>query len=150
MNSDIIKQRKKDKTARKYGFSDDQQFTNYIKDLYEIMAMTPILITKVIGCDKSTVERRCIWLPRLLDYLIFVHGHGCWPPRPNIQGSENVFVNSRPHHRLDDGWSVHCCIGGCHSSVTCTGSSTVFVNSLPAARVGDLVCCTSLIMTRKF
>lgn len=62
MNNDIIKQRKKDKTARKYGFSDDQQFTNYIKDLYEIMAMTPILITKVIGCDKSTVERRCIWV----------------------------------------------------------------------------------------
>lgn len=38
-------------------------------------------------------------------------GHGCWPPRPNIQGSENVFVNSRPHHRLDDLWAVHCVPG---------------------------------------
>lgn len=77
-------------------------------------------------------------------------GHGCYPPRPNIEGSPNVFVNSRPHHRLGDGWSVHCCTGGCHDSVTCGGSSTVFINSLPAARVGDPVCCTSNIMTRKF
>jgi uncharacterized Zn-binding protein involved in type VI secretion len=76
-------------------------------------------------------------------------GHGCWPPRPNVQGSENVFVNSRPHHRLDDAWMVHCCpTGGCHPSTTCSGSTTVFVNSLPAARVGDVVCCTSFIMTR--
>lgn len=38
-------------------------------------------------------------------------GHGCYPPRPNIEGSPNVFVNSRPHHRLGDGWSVHCVPG---------------------------------------
>jgi len=44
----------------------------------------------------------------------------------------------------------NCCTGGCHDSVTCGGSSTVFINSLPAARVGDPVCCTSNIMTRKF
>lgn len=77
-------------------------------------------------------------------------GHHCYPPRPNISGSGNVYVNSRPHHRLGDGWAVHCCLTSCHSSVTCSGSSTVFVNSIPAARVGDMVCCTSAIMTRVF
>jgi uncharacterized Zn-binding protein involved in type VI secretion len=78
-------------------------------------------------------------------------GHHCYPPRPNVQGSENVFVNSRPHHRLGDAWAAHCCPGkGCHGSVTCTGSSTVFINSIPAARVGDLVCCSSSIMTGSF
>jgi len=58
MKNEAVKQRKRDKTARKFGFSDDQQFTNYIKDLYGVMAMTPNLIKKAIGCDKSTVERR--------------------------------------------------------------------------------------------
>jgi uncharacterized Zn-binding protein involved in type VI secretion len=79
-------------------------------------------------------------------------GHDCYPPRPNSSGSPNVFVNSRPHHRLTDTWFGHCCItptgvGGCHGSLTCSGSSSVFVNSLPAARVMDQVCCGSLIMT---
>ncbi|MCX7999773.1 MAG: hypothetical protein N3A69_12625 [Leptospiraceae bacterium] len=35
-------------------------------------------------------------------------GHGCWPPRPNDEGSPNVFVNSRPVHRLGDHWETHC------------------------------------------
>lgn len=82
---------------------------------------------------------------RLADYCT---GHYCFPPRPNIRGSSNVFVNSRPHHRVGDAWMVHCCHHHCHSSVTCTGSSSVFVNSKPAARVGDRVCCGSAIMTR--
>lgn len=77
-------------------------------------------------------------------------GHWCWPPRPNVQGSPNVFVNSRPHHRMGDAWMIHCCGLKCHSSRTCMGSSTVFVNSRPAARVGDMVCCTSSIMTGSF
>jgi len=84
---------------------------------------------------------------RLADLCTRLAGHHCWPPRPNVQGSENVFVNSRPHHRLGDAWAIHCCDPGCHASVTCTGSSTVFVNGIPAARVGDMVCCTSSILT---
>lgn len=87
---------------------------------------------------------------RLFDLCTRFIGHHCFPPRPNSQGSPNVFVNSRNHHRLGDAWMVHCCLSSCHSSVTCTGSSTVFVNSIPAARVGDMVCCTSAIMTGSF
>ena len=63
MQNEQVKQNKRDKFARKYGFSDDQQFTNYINDLYYTMAMTPGMIREVIGCDKSTVERRCVWVP---------------------------------------------------------------------------------------
>lgn len=73
-------------------------------------------------------------------------GHGCWPPRNNIQGSPNVFVNAIPWHRQGDGWSVHCCPCSppcCHSSVLAAGSSTVYVNGKQAARVGDPVACGS-------
>lgn len=58
MKNEEVKQKKRDKIARKFGFSDDRQFTNYIKDLYGVMAMTPNLITRVIGCDQSTIRRR--------------------------------------------------------------------------------------------
>ncbi len=70
-------------------------------------------------------------------------GHGCWPPRPNIQGSPNVFVNVLGSHRVTDAWHVHCCGPACHGSVQCSGSPNVFVNLLPHARIGDAVCCGS-------
>lgn len=34
-------------------------------------------------------------------------GHGCWPGRPSIEASTNVFVNGRGVHRLGDSWAVH-------------------------------------------
>lgn len=55
-------------------------------------------------------------------------GHGCFPPRPTIEASTDVFVNNRGHHRMDDALAVHCCGMNCHPSQTCVGSSTVFVN----------------------
>lgn len=71
-------------------------------------------------------------------------GHGCWPPRPNDQASPNVFVNGIAVHRETDSWAAHCCVG-CHTSVLQTGSSTVFCNGLPVARIGDPVACGSLV-----
>lgn len=73
-------------------------------------------------------------------------GHGCYPPRPNIQGSPNVWVNGRPKHRVTDAWASHCC-GDCHGSVQATGSPNVWVNGLAAARIGDLVACGSRNLT---
>jgi hypothetical protein len=67
-------QKRRDTTARKYGFSNDQQFIDYIYDLYHTMAMTPEMIQKAIGCDKSTVERRCVWVCQRLDLLTCVPG----------------------------------------------------------------------------
>jgi len=83
---------------------------------------------------------------RLADLCTRLSGHHCYPPRPNNQASDNVFVNSRGAHRLYDSWFKHCC-KKCHSSITCQGSSTVFVNGRGLARVSDRVCCTSFIMT---
>jgi uncharacterized Zn-binding protein involved in type VI secretion len=73
-------------------------------------------------------------------------GHGCWPPRPNDQGSPDVFVNGIPWHRQSDHWVTHCC-PPCHDSILAHGSPTVFVNGLEAGRVGDPVACGSLVAT---
>ena len=71
-------------------------------------------------------------------------GHGCWPPRPNDQGSPNVFVNGKPWHRQGDHWMMHCC-QPCNDSYLAHGSPTVFINLLEAGRVGDPVACGSLV-----
>ena len=54
-------------------------------------------------------------------------GHGCWPPRPNAEGSPYVFVNLRPAHRQHDAWLPHTCpdIPETHASVQAAGSRTV-------------------------
>lgn len=72
-------------------------------------------------------------------------GHGCHPPRPNIQGSGNVFINGLAAHRQGDAWAVHCCGSDCHDSTTSAGSSKVFVNGKQLARIGDPVACGSII-----
>ena len=77
-------------------------------------------------------------------------GHDCWPPRGNIQGSPNVFVNNLPWHRQGDGWPTHCCTHpdcphGCHASSLASGSPTVFVNGLEAGRIGDPVACGGVV-----
>lgn len=73
-------------------------------------------------------------------------GHSCYPPRPNVEASPNVFVNGIAWHRQGDAWGVHCCPGSpppCHAGTLSAGSSTVFVNGKQAARVGDPVSCGS-------
>lgn len=75
---------------------------------------------------------------RLGDYSC---GHGCFPPRPNDEGSPNVFVNGLPVHRLGDHWVTHCCGPACHDGVASSGSSTVFVNGKAICRVGDSISC---------
>jgi len=35
-------------------------------------------------------------------------GHGCFPPRANVQGSPDVYVNDLPVHRQSDAWGSHC------------------------------------------
>lgn len=71
-------------------------------------------------------------------------GHGCWPPRPNGQGSPNVFTNFLPTHRRTDYWITHCCVS-CHSSVLAKGSPSVFANYLDVSRISDPVACGSVV-----
>ena len=73
-------------------------------------------------------------------------GHGCFPPRPSVQGSPNVFVNFMPAHRQGDAWAVHCCVS-CHASALAQGSATVFANGLQFGRIGDPVACGSQVAT---
>lgn len=73
-------------------------------------------------------------------------GHGCWPSRPNVQASGDVFINNKGAHRRTDDWAAHCC-GGCHGGNLAKGSPTVFVNGLDLARIGDPVDCGSFCMT---
>lgn len=77
---------------------------------------------------------------RLLDLCT---GHACYPPRPNIQASTDVFVNSRGWHRKADRWMAHCCYTSCHDSQTSEGSKSVYVNLKRVARIGDSICCGS-------
>ena len=76
-------------------------------------------------------------------------GHGCWPARPNAEGSPDVFVNRRPAHRQQDAWLPHTCpdIPETHASVQAAGSRTVYVNGRQLARIGDPVACGSAVAT---
>lgn len=73
-------------------------------------------------------------------------GHGCFPPRPTITGSSNVFIEDIQAHRVSDMVMVHCCGPVCHDGVTLTGSPKVFINGLQAARVGDIVSCGDTLL----
>lgn len=78
---------------------------------------------------------------RLGDYC---SGHGGFRPRPGIEASNNVFVNSRRAHHKNDRWDTHCNTYGCHEGQLIQGSSTVFINSLATGRNGDRIDCGSL------
>ena len=73
-------------------------------------------------------------------------GHGCFPSRPCIEASENVFVNGRGAHRLGDAWASHCCGPICHGGSAAGGSENVFVNGKPVCRIGDPVSCGSTMV----
>lgn len=70
-------------------------------------------------------------------------GHGCFPPRPNIEASSDVFIDGIGAHRVGDAWASHCCGIPCHGGTQATGSPTVFVNGQALARIGDSVDCGS-------
>jgi uncharacterized Zn-binding protein involved in type VI secretion len=68
------------------------------------------------------------------------------PARPNNKASENVFADGLGVHRKTDSWEEHSCPGSPpHGATTTSGSPTVFVNSLPIARIGDTISCGSTI-----
>ena len=64
----------------------------------------------------------------------------------NIESSQNVFVNLKGVHLLGQKWRRHG-RGRHRHSVTSTASRTVFVNMIPAARVGDNTTCGHNIRT---
>lgn len=67
-------------------------------------------------------------------------GH-CYEPVVFIEGSPDVFVNSKPIVRKGDRIPVHCCGGDCHDGRALGCSSNVFANSKPIqVRTNGLDC----------
>jgi uncharacterized Zn-binding protein involved in type VI secretion len=82
-------------------------------------------------------------MPGAVRFADVCTGHGCFPSRPNIGASANVFANQRGAHRIGDPWASHSCEEEAHGSTQATGSPTVYVNGKPWARCGDSVGCGS-------
>ncbi|WP_070964979.1 PAAR domain-containing protein [Vibrio sonorensis] len=73
-------------------------------------------------------------------------GHDTYPPRNNVGGSGDVFINGIPVHRVGDAWPPHCSVvpdHPCHAGSAASGSATVFANGRPLCRIGDAVDCGS-------
>ena len=91
-------------------------------------------------------------MPKAARFNDICTGHECFPPRKNIQASEDVFINLRGAHRQGDAWEVHCCTHpdephGCHSSVLASGSSSVYINGKQAGRIDDPIACGGRVAT---
>lgn len=67
-------------------------------------------------------------------------GHDACGAVPLVECSPNVNINGKGAGRLNDKYSSHgCVVHAPHQDSIAEGSSTVFINGLPAARVGDAV-----------
>lgn len=81
---------------------------------------------------------------RILDMCT---GHLCYPPRPAIEGSDDVVIEGRPALRNGDRFFIHCCGNSCHPGSLSQGSSTVTVNGRGIGYIGCAVDCGSALMT---
>ena len=76
----------------------------------------------------------------------FDTGHSNYHPRPAIQGSPDVYFNSRAAHRQNDRWAVHS--GGTpHDGFLSSGSPYVYTNGKQQGRVNDPISCGSFVNT---
>ena len=69
-------------------------------------------------------------------------GHGCFPSRPNITGSNKFFIESKAIHRVGDKWAPHTC-ESTHDGTQSTGSNKMFVQGKAVARISDKISCGS-------
>ena len=73
--------------------------------------------------------------------------HDSCPNVPLVSCSENVFVNGRGAGRVSDSYAGHSCfIHPVHTPHIASGSSSVFVNGLPLARIGDATDCGGVVI----
>lgn len=74
-------------------------------------------------------------------------GHDACSPMPLVTYSPNVFINGKGAGRYKDIYEPHGCIAhATHQDSIAGGSSTVFINGLPAARIGDPVTLGGTVM----
>ena len=79
-------------------------------------------------------------MPGAVRMIDICSGHGCFPPRPNITSSPNVFINCIPATRFLDQRFVHGCPFSAHSG-TNFGFHNVFTNCLMNQAQFDPVIC---------
>ncbi|WP_041796052.1 PAAR domain-containing protein [Pararhodospirillum photometricum] len=74
-------------------------------------------------------------------------GHGCWPPRPSVEGEPRFTVGGIPVHLQGHAWASHTCkaIPQTHASVLAAGSPRFFVGGRQLGRIGDPVACGSTV-----
>lgn len=68
-------------------------------------------------------------------------GHGCFPPVIPVDGSPNVFADSKSVVRKGDRFAPHACPKIPPHSGAAVGGGKVFVNGKRAQRRGDGVTC---------
>lgn len=77
-------------------------------------------------------------------------GHGPWPPRLAVEGSQDVIINGRGAVRaIKDQYPIHCLVPpvvACHQLAVAVGSSTVIINGFPATRTGDQIQCGEFVV----
>ena len=75
-------------------------------------------------------------------------GHGSFPPTTVTSASNNTYANSIQIARQTDSLAPHGSPSPSpvHSRSICGGSETIYVNSLPVARLGDAICCGGLLV----
>ncbi|MDR1514930.1 MAG: PAAR domain-containing protein [Synergistaceae bacterium] len=74
-------------------------------------------------------------------------GHGCWPPRPSVEGTGLFDVEGIPVHLQSHAWAAHTCpdIPETHASVLAAGSNLFDVEGKQVGRIGDPVACGSTV-----
>lgn len=73
-------------------------------------------------------------------------GHDACPPAPLVECSQNVRINKLGAGRAGDHYSAHSCLSHPgHQDTIAAGSSTVFINGRPAARIGDAVSIGGMV-----
>ena len=71
-------------------------------------------------------------------------GHGGFPPRPSITGSEDCYVENQGCLREEDQYDTHC-NSSCHTGAVATASNSVYINGAGIAREDDEIDCGSLV-----
>lgn len=75
-------------------------------------------------------------------------GHQCFPPSSAVVGSQNVKINGQNAMMVGGMYQTHCCPKkGCHPPIQSSGSSTVFINGVPASALGDSTTCGSVTIS---
>ena len=72
-------------------------------------------------------------------------GHSChFPPTPSIGASPDVYAEGKAVVRKGDPYAPHACPtcpAPVHPRSLSAGSGSVYVNGIPAGRVGDSISC---------